>query len=180
LGRRELDVDSPNLLEGTIVKTLLQDDRVETWRKENPQQWWALQELEESDDLHARVLAAVLGNRPEDPAIDDLHRFAEALEGHHRATRAGTVTPPPGDGERRSFPITVTRMTRMKKDNRLCFRVDFRTTQGWSGFFDTTNPDVVERISKIRTRATPITVVGEVTRRLYEFLVELDARVRIV
>lgn len=162
------------------MKSLLTNKRVETWRTQNPREWWAFQELEESDELHARVLAAILGDRPDDPAIDDLVRFAEALECHHRATRAGTVRPPPGDGERRSFPITVTRMTRLRKDGRLCFRVDFRTAHGWAGFFDTTNPDVVERISKTRTRAKPITVVGEVTRRFYEFLVELDSRVRIV
>lgn len=162
------------------MKNLLQHERVEAWRDDNPRQWWAFNELDEDDDLQQRVLAAVLGGRMEDESIDELLRFAEALETHQRATRAGTVSAPPGDGERRSFPVTVTRMKRMRRDNALFFRVDFRTPQGWSGFFDTTSPDVVERIAKIRSRARPLTIVGEVIRRPYEFLVELDHRVRIV
>jgi len=180
VGRRELDVDSPSLLEDIFVKSLLDDGRVETWKTQNPREWWAFQELSEDDDLRTRVLASILGNRPEDDSIDDLIRFAEALEGHRRATRDGTVSPPPGDGERRSFPIIVTRMTRMRNAGRLFFRVDFGTPHGWAGFFDTTNPDVVERIAKLRNRSKPITVVGEVTQRFYEFLVELDSRIRIV
>lgn len=162
------------------MKSLLQDERVETWRDENPRQWWAFTELEEDDELRQAVLAAVLSGRMEDEAIDSLLRFAEALETHQRAVRAGTVGSPPGDGERRSFPVTVTRMARMNQNQRLFFRVDFRTDQGWSGFFDTTSPDVVERIAKIRSGARPLTIVGEVIRRPYDFLVELDHRVRIV
>jgi len=162
------------------MKNLFNDERVETWKTENPREWWAFQELNENDELRTRVLAAILNERPEDEAIDEIVRFAEALEGRQRAFRAGTVSAPPGKGERRSFSITVTRMTRMRKADRLFFRVDFGTSYGWSGFFDTTNPDVVEKIAKLRNRAKPITVVGEVTRRLYEFLVELDSRVTIV
>lgn len=179
MGRCESDVGSFAVLED-FVKSLLDDGRVETWKTENPRAWWAFQELEEDDELRTRVLASVLSNRPEDESLDELVRFTEALEGHRRATRAGTVREPPGKGERRSFALTVTRMTRMRRAGRLFFRVEFGTDHGWSGFFDTTNPAVVEKVSKLRNRANPITVVGEVTRQIYEFLVELDGRVTIV
>ena len=114
-----------------------------------------------------------------DVAISDLVRFTEALETRLRAERDGTVRDPPGDGERRSVALVVSWMTQMSTEGRKFFRVDFTTAHGWSGFFDTTNPDVVERIAKRRDRS-PITVVGEVTRRPYEFLVELGNGVRIL
>jgi len=162
------------------VKTdILENERVQAWRTQHPREWWAFQQLGEHDDLRIGVLAAILGGRMGDDAVTDLVRFAEGLETRLRAERDGTVTPPPGDGERRQMTITVSRMKQMSTEGRKFFRVDFTTTHGWSGFFDTTNPDVVERIAKRRDRS-PIMVVGEIIRRPYEFLVELGNRVRIV
>ena len=159
---------------------LLDHESVQAWRAQHPREWWAFQKLREDDDLRTRALAAILGHRFEDEAIDDLVLFAEALEARQRAERDGTVVPPPGDGERRSLDVKVSRMTQKSKGGRKFFRVAFTTPYGWAGFFDTTNPDVVERIARQRDRSKPITVVGEVTRRPYEFLVELGGRVRIV
>ena len=55
----------------------------------------------------------------------------------------------------------------------LFFRVDFSSPDGWGGFFDTTNPSVVEKIAKVRNHAKPLNVVAEVSKRVYEFFVEL-------
>jgi len=60
------------------------------------------------------------------------------------------------------------------------FRIDFSSPEGWGGYFETTNPGVVERISKLRNHAKTLTLVGEVSRRPYEFYVELTGDVRIV
>lgn len=159
---------------------LLEHESVQAWRAQHPREWWAFQQLKEGDDLRTRALAAILGHRLEDEAIDDLVRFAEALEVRQKAERNGTVSPPPGDGERRSLKVRVSRMVQKTKEGRKFFRVDFTTPYGWAGFFDTTNPYVVERIARQRDRSKLITVVGEVTRRPYEFLVELGGRVRLV
>lgn len=163
-----------------MKSALLDHESVQAWRSQHPREWWAFKHLEEGDDLRTRVLAAILGGRLEDEAIDDLVRFAEGLEARQKAERDGTVMPPPGDGERRSLDVKVSRMTQKVREGRKFFRVDFTTPHGWAGFFDTTNPHVVERIAKQRDRSRPITVVGEVTRRPYEFLVELGNRVKIV
>jgi hypothetical protein len=175
-------VAAPKVLEGPFVKKgLLEHERVEAWKTEAPRQWWAFSQLDHEDELRDRVLAAVLGGRGDDEAIDELIRFAEALEAHRRASKAGTVKAPPAVGERRSFPITVSRMTRMRSPSSgLFFRVAFACSDGWGGHFDTINPGVVEKISKLRNRAKPLTLVGEVSRRPYEFYVELHDSVRIV
>lgn len=154
--------------------------RVEEWRRKYPQEWWAFNQLKETDGMRERVIAAVLAGRQDDEAIDDLVRFAEALEGNRRAARSGTLTPPPPVGERRPLEVRVKRMTKMRRNGRLFFRVDFATRQGWSGYFDTSAPEVVERVSKHRRRSRPLTVVGEVTAHPYDFLVVLGGRVRIV
>lgn len=154
---------------------ILDHERVKSWKAERPRQWWAFKHLDDDDELQDRVLAAVLADRQDDGAIDDLIRFTEALEAHRRAAKAGTVKAPPAVGERRSFPIIVHRMARMDSpDRKPFFRVDFACPRGWGGHFDTTNPDVVETISKMRNRAKPLTVVGEVSRQSYEFYVELE------
>lgn len=158
---------------------LLQHERVEAWKAEHPREWWAFTQLDDEDNLRDRVLVAVLNDR-DDEAIDDLVSFAEAIEAHRRALKAGTAKPPPGVGERRSFSILVSRMQRMGDRPQVFFRVAFACPDGWGGYFDTTNPGVVEKISKLRNLAKPLTIVGEVTRQPYEFYVELDGNVRIV
>lgn len=178
MGRRQHDVAAPAVLEGAIVN-ILDHDRVEVWKTEHPRQWWAFAQLSNDDELRDRVLAAVLGGRSDDSAIDELIRFAEALETYCRASKAGTVEAPPAVGERRSFPILISRMVRMSNPA-VFFRIDFICPSGWGGHFDTTNPGVVETISRLRNRAKPLTVVGEVSRRPYGFYVELKDSVRIV
>ena len=68
----------------------------------------------------------------------------------------------------------------MRKGTALFFRVNFTSPDGWGGYFDTTNPGVVEKIDKMRNHAQLLTLVGEISRRPYEFYVELDGNVRIV
>lgn len=159
---------------------LLEHERVQAWRSQHPREWWAYEQLEPTDDLTERVLAAVLGGRGHDEALDEITLFADALEARRRAEREGTVVSPPGDGERRSFQARILRMRPMSDDRRRFFRVDFTTPYGWSGFFDTTNPDVVERIAKRRERAAPVQLVGEITRRPRPLVMEMGPTVRIV
>lgn len=157
-----------------MKSSIFEHSGVETWRIKHPREWWAYQNLDDDDELRDRVLAAVLNNREDDQAIDDLICFAEALEAHQRASKSGTIRLPPAVGERRSFPLIANRMTPMSDKSGLFYRVAFFSPDGWGGFFDTTNPSVVERISRVRDHAKPLTVVGEVSRRRYEFFVELD------
>lgn len=159
---------------------LLQDPRVEDWRRRHPREWWAFNQLNPHDAVRERVIAAVLAGREGDAAFDEILRLAEAMEGNRRAARAGTLAAPPPVGERRPVEVTVKRMTKMREDGRLFFRVDFSTPYGWSGYFDTEAPEVVERVAKHRQRSKLLTVVGEVTARPYDFLVVLGGRVRIL
>jgi hypothetical protein len=169
------------MLEAVVIPDVLADERVEEWRRRHPREWWAFRHLDREDEMRGRVLAAILGCRTNrDPALDDLMRYADALENRQRAQRAGTASSPPVDGGRRPFQAQVTRMTLMRSERCTFYRVDFVTPHGWSGTFDTTNPVVVERISKQRDLRKPVTLIGEITRRPYEFLVELGAHVRIL
>lgn len=163
-----------------MIDDILKHPRVQAWRRAHPQQWWAFEQLSEHSDVRQGVLAAILGGREGDEHIDQLVRFGEALECRSRAEKAGTVMPPPSDGERRAFEVRVKRMKRMERDGQTFFRVDFSTSYGWSGYFDTTAPNVVEHVFNCRRRARPVTIVGEVARRPHDFLVVLGDRVSIV
>lgn len=171
---------APPLLEGIVTGDILEHPRVEEWRRTHPREWWAFNQLRPESDVRDRVIAAVLAGRDDDTAIEELVRFAESIEGNKRAARAGTLIPPPPIGERRPLDVTIKRMTKMREEGRLFFRVDFATPHGWSGYFDTTSPEVVERVSKHRQRSRPLTVVGEITAHPYDFLVVLGGRVKIV
>lgn len=140
--------------------------------------WWAFEQLSDTDELRDRVLAGIVKDSMAPAVIDALVRFADALENRERAEEAGTVSAPPDVGMRRPINIVVTRMTKVNWNRDKTFRVDFVTEHGWSGFFDTKNPRLVEQISKAKNK--PLTVVGEVERHIYEFLVVLGGRVRAV
>jgi len=155
---------------------LLKSEVVQEWAEKNPRLWWAFEELDEDDDLNDAVLAGIVNERVSQGVITRLVRFADGLEAKERAETAGTMRPPPAVGERRSVTISVTRMTKVNWDRDKKFRVDFTTDHGWSGYFDTKNPKIVSTISKSNT----VTVVGEIERHLYDFLVVLGGRVRIV
>jgi hypothetical protein len=162
------------------VKSLLESERVGEWREQNPRLWWGFETLQDSDPLSERVLVAIMDQHDDDESIDELGRFCDALEAARRAEKSGTFQSPPERGEKRSFEIKGNHMARMRREGRLFFRVEFESQHGWSGFFDTTNPAVVERVTKHRDRNKPILVVGEVVRRVYDFLVELDGSARFV
>jgi len=149
---------------------------MKAWAEENPRLWWAFEQLDDTDELRDRALAGIVKENMPETVIDDLVRFADGLENRERAETAGTVSAPPGVGLRRPFNIVVTRMTKVNWNRDKTFRVDFVTEHGWSGFFDTKNPRLVERVSKSQNKA--LTIVGEVERHLYDFLVVLGGRVR--
>ena len=155
---------------------LLKSDVVQEWAEKNPRMWWAFEELDIDDDLNDAVLAGIVNERVPPGVITRLVRFAEALETKERAETAGTMRAPPAVGQRRSVTITVTRTTKVNWNRDKKFRVDFTTNHGWSGYFDTKNPMIISTISKSNT----ITVVGEIELHLYDFLVVLGGRVRIV
>jgi hypothetical protein len=168
------------LLGEPMTGDVLDHDRVEAWRREHPREWWALQKVCRDDALRQRVMAAVLSGREEDEAIDEIVRLAEASESNIKAAKAGTLEPPPETGDRRAMEVLVKRMKKLVgEDGRPFFRVDFSTRYGWDGYFDTTAPDVVEKISKHRRRSRPLTIVGTVVVRPHDFLVVLDDRVRV-
>lgn len=162
------------------MNDVLEHPLVQAWRKAHPQQWWAFHQLDLQSELCQGVLAALLAKREDDEHIDQLVRFGEALEGRRRAERTGTMQSPPADGERRSFEVRVKRMRRIERDQETFFRVDFSTAYGWSGYFDTKIPSVVERVFKNQRRRGPLTLVGEVVHRPHDFLVVLGDRVLIV
>jgi hypothetical protein len=159
-------------------------EEAQEWAQANPRLWWAFEQLNDDDDLRDRVLVGILKDSMPSQVIDDLVRFADALEVQERAEATGTVTPPPDVGMRRSFEITVTRMSKVGNwslNRNRTFRVDFVTDQGWAGYFDTRNPRLVEQINKtLKQERQTITVVGEIEQHLYDFLVVLGGRVRIV
>ena len=153
--------------------------RVREWMDSYPREGWALEELPADDPLRTRAVAAILQHRShDDEAIDELARYADALEAHQQAEEAGKVMPAPPLKRCRQYKVQIVRMKHVANDQSACFRVDFVTDQGWSGFFDTTNPLVVEKINKHTGLA--ITLVGEVIERPYDFMVKLGGPVRIV
>lgn len=149
---------------------------IRVWAEKNPRLYWAFEQLDDTDELRDRVLAGIIKEDMPPAAIDDLVRFTDGLENRERAETAGTVSAPPGVGMRRPINIVVTRMTKVNWNRDKMFRVDFVTEHGWSGYFDTKNPRLVERVSKAQNKS--LTVVGEVERHLYDFLVVLGGRVR--
>jgi len=152
----------------------------EDWRSRNPREWGALLSLGE-DELVTRVIAAIVSGRQDtDEALDELTRVADGIESHTLASLANTLEPLPGVNQRRSFVVKVRRMKRVTTEDGTAFRVDFVTNKGWSGYFDTTAPEVVERIAKHRRRGEPLTVVGEVVDHPHSFMVVLGGRVKIV
>lgn len=163
-----------------MIDDLLNHPHVVAWREKHPQQWWAFEHLSERSKVREGVLAAILAGRLDDEYIDQLTRFGEALRDRKRATQDGTVLPPPQHGERRPFQLYIKRMKKMEKEEQMFFRVDFYTDYGWSGYFDTNAPAVVERIHKHRNKSKPLTVVAEVERRPHDFLVVLGGRIQIV
>lgn len=182
VGGRRFHVGAP-FVSGSVpmIDDLLEHPLMVMWRKAYPQLWWAFQQLGRHPELQAKVVAAVLAKREhEDEHVDQLLRFGESLETRKRAEGTGTVMPPPEAGERRPFEVYVKRMKRMEREGKTFFRVDFSTQYGWSGYFDTTSPNIVERVHKHRRRERPLTLVGEVTQRPYDFLVVLDDHVQIV
>lgn len=158
---------------------MMELERVKEWGEEYPREWWALEALPPEDPLRDDVVAAILQNRPGDPSIDQLLLYASALEVQERAVKAGTVKPAPDVGPRRPYEIHVIKMVKMlSMEKDLFFRVGFWTDEGWSGYFDTTNPRVVECVNKHKGEI--LTVIGEVERKLYDFLVVLGGRINIV
>jgi hypothetical protein len=153
--------------------------RVQEWKEFYPREGWALDELHEHDPLRSRVYAAILQNRDEDPAIDDLVRFADALEARQNAVSDGTMKSAPPVKYRRAYDVRVVRMKHVSHEDSPYFRIDFTTREGWSGFFDTENPLVVEQVNKHKG-PQPLTVVGEVVKRPYDFMVKLGGPIRIV
>jgi hypothetical protein len=155
---------------------LLHSDAVLEWQAENPRLWWAFEQLDPHDDFRARVLAGIVSNNILPAVIDGLVRLADALENNQRGKEAGTSVLPPEVGLRRSINLVVTRLTKINWNMTKTFRVDFVTPQGWSGYFDTQNPRIVEITTKFK--AQPITVVGEIERHIYDFLVVVkDVRI---
>jgi hypothetical protein len=156
---------------------------LQKWEESCPRLAWAFSFLHQHDPLKDRTVAAVLSERLEDPVFNDLEFFAEALEGKAKSERKGTRESPPAEGERRAFEIYILRMMpceRYNLESRNGFRVFFTTNNGWSGYFDTKSPLIVERVSKLEDRSQPLTVVGEVLERRYDFLVVLESHIRIV
>lgn len=160
---------------------LMQHPTVEEWARKYPQEWWALSQLHPKDKMRDRVLLAVLQGDEDAEAIDDLVRYAEGHDTFARAKKNGTLSSPPAVGERRPMSLVIKRMKKVTSGSGdLCFCVEFASSGGWSGHFKTKNPAVVERIAKHRHKHKPLTVVGEVVARFYEFLVVLDGHVKIV
>jgi hypothetical protein len=183
VGRRQPHVGTRRLLRGTpvMLEQAILHPTFERWKMRHPREWWAFTLLDESDSLRERVVAAVLsGRESKDEAIDELVRIGEAIERHEKALQRGCFEPPPLPNERRAITILIKRMTKVETEGSVAFRVDFDTPKGWSGYFDTTAPEVVERISKHRRRNEPLTIVGEVETRLFDFLVVIGGRVKIV
>lgn len=149
---------------------------VQEWAEGNPRLWWAFEHLDYDDGLADALLAGILKDAVSESTITGLVRFADAAEAKERAESAGTMRAPPAVGERRSFTILVTRKTKVNWHREKKFRVDFTTDHGWSGYFDTRNPKIISMISK----SNSLTIVGEIGRHLYDFLVVLEGRVRIV
>ena len=158
----------------------LSHPNIADWKSREPFQWRAFLLAGASSDLGKRAVAAVLASRQNDESLEEIARIANALKEHDEALLEGRLEPSPSQGLRRSFEIRVVKMKRVNTAEGAAFRVDFVTNKGWSGYFDTSAPEVVERIAKQRRRSEPLTIVGEVVSRPFEFLVVLGGRVKIV
>jgi len=147
----------------------------QAWVECNPRLGWAFEQLEEEDEFRSQVLLGIVtGNMPAS-VLEQLNHFADALETRARAQSLGKVADPPEIGKRRPFEICVNRMERSPKSGAKSFRVWFVTDEGWSGMFDTKNPQLIGKIANERK----LWVVGQVERTLYyDFIVVFDDTTR--
>ena len=169
------------MLEERVVLTqeILKDERVQAWQMGHPREWWAFENLGAEDELRVRLIAAILGER-EDDALEDLIRYADALEDWNRARDENNFENPPSPGERRPMNLRILRMHLKREGTRKFFRVDFCTDRGWGGYFDTDNSVHIERLQRYRGSPQPVTVVAEVTHRPYDYFVVLGGHMCVV
>jgi hypothetical protein len=153
-------------------------EELRAWKEENPRLWEGFKELGDNP-LRDRVLLSIIKKNPDDPAIDELLRYTDALEHYQYLKDEGRFVSPPEKGLRRSFEVRILRLTKLDWNTpQRRFQFDFQTTQGWSGFFDTRNPLVVEKLTKHNDK--PQLLVGEVEEIVFEFLVKLTNQTRVV
>lgn len=157
-----------------IPSGLLEDERVRSWEEQHPREWWAFQTLDAMDPLKEKVLLSILdGVWGED--LDFLLLYADALEIWNHAVRQGKAESPPAAGLRRPYDVRILRHAQLRKEN-LFYRVDFTTSFGWSGFFDTSHPVHV----KLVTRRPNVTLVAEVVEVFHPFLVRMGGFLRVL
>jgi hypothetical protein len=153
---------------------------VRAWMEEHPRESLAFSCLNDEDELRDEVIEGIISGRDQDP-LAQLTRFADALVHRQRCAEAGTLLPPPEVGKRRPHDVWIAGMAKHRLDSgATVFRVDIHARDGWSGYFDTTTPQDVERISKMKDRTQMVVVVGEIIQRPYDCLVVFGDRTRLV
>lgn len=158
----------------------LRVDVVREWMEAHPRESWAFARLSDDDDLRYRIVESLVSGRDSEELVH-LTRFAEALEHRERCARDGSLRSAPEIGERRPFEGWIPLISRLESSvGAPFFRVDFRAREGWSGYFDTTIPQDIERIAKMKDRTKLVVVVGEIVKSPYDCFVIFGERTRLV
>jgi hypothetical protein len=155
-------------------------ERVKAWMNDHPREAWALSSLPASDALREQVVAALLRDTEDEHVGCELAMIADALEAYEQASVRGTVREPPADGERYPIEVTVTRMRYVRERGRAFYRVYFRSSHGWAGYFETRNPLDVEKISWGRRPHQPVQIIGDVVARPRDGVIVLGGIVRVL
>lgn len=139
------------------------------WKLSDPFLWWCWSQLNPRSLLSRRILAEVRGGHSlseEDVLL--LSRFGESIQKSRETSALITI---PNLDERCFVEIRVRRLLSSRSKN---FEIDFWTTQGWSGFFDTHFPQLIREAHMSRINGRPITIVGKVVEKLGDYLVRME------
>lgn len=154
-------------------------EQVRAWMMNHPRECWAYERLNDDDELRSDVVECILTGRNEE-ALVHLVRFADALDHRRKSFMEGMLQPPPEIGERRPHDVWLPHMSQLRSASGSPFyRVDVRARDGWSGYFDTTVPQDIERIFKMKDRTKLVVIVGEIIKRPYDCFVVFGERTRL-
>lgn len=151
------------------------EQRVKEWGEQNPQRKWAFDQLKPSDFLKLSVHMAIQHNEPPNHrAYAQLDRYGEALCLYQNTPNFEKC---PSRGGKFVAEVRLKRITNLSNKR---FQVDVEALKGWSAFFDTRKPEVIEFLYKLKDHSKTFRILTERQEALYPFLVQLTSNTRIL
>lgn len=147
------------------------------WAASRPREAYALSHLPEDDTLKDEIVSAILNENVDELTSLKVSRLADAVDLYEIKKTENAFIEPFRWGIRRPITARFLSTIQVKIDNKLYYRVDFQTEQGWSGYFYTRSPKVLSRIKA--NMDADFTLVGEVKKRRTCFYVEFGGQITV-